>query len=792
MNELNSIYTCLTSGDPLTDSVVLMSRLEAEKWLGGHNSNPVTSSSITVPVNWEIATDPMFNQIVNRGVANASADRNWTIKVVADGLNEGTKYYYRFSHGSGAKQAVSATGETKTLPADPSQVRFAVLSCANFTAEEAFLAYGRVLEMHRQYPYDAILFLGDYIYEYGEGGYTAAESAKEARGFIPDYDVVTLDDYRARYQQYNSDVNLAALRAAAPWISIWDDHETANDSWKDGAENHDPSTQGAWQDRVQAAMQAYYEVMPIREPWLREGTDQASQDTDLTQGYRSFDFGTLLSLHVLETRLSARDEQLAYPSADDVSARIAAILADPALTTTYAQALGVTPPNGANDLAGITAFSEALIVPVQQELLVATVAAMLSDADRDLIGDQQMAWLQNEMASSSATWQLLGQQVLMQNMSLPAELLLNAGDASVLTKYALPLQKLNSGIAFEELSREEQALFSDLTKVPYNPDAWDGYGVERETIFQTAQQLGKTLVSLAGDTHNAWAGALHTMSDGVKPAGSQVGVELATPGVTSPGFEKYLPGADEAIRQNLPAVDGLSNLFTSYVNNLDFADLSHRGYLDVTVSADSITGRYELLNQSPSLTEPVWSQRTVSYGIDGNEKIQSTPVMRFYNPSTGLHHYTTEALEAALVDHVLGWNAEGESLHWFPNGTENQPSETDSTSFQHLYRLYSPTTGDHLFTINKEEMMAASTVHGYVLEGRAGRAFSASTTATTPVYRFYKPLTGAHFYTNSAEEANNVITRSLGPGYDLDNSIGETDLLQEGWGYVLEGVAFFA
>jgi phosphodiesterase/alkaline phosphatase D-like protein len=165
---------------------------------GRSYSNPVTSSSITVPVNWEIATDPMINQIVDRGVANASANRNWTIKVGADGLNEGTNYYYRFSHGSGAMQAVSATRESKTLPAAPSQVRFAVLSCANFKAEEAFLAYGRVLEMHRQDPYDAILFLGDYIYEYGEGGYTAAESAKEARGFIPDHDVVTLDDYRAR------------------------------------------------------------------------------------------------------------------------------------------------------------------------------------------------------------------------------------------------------------------------------------------------------------------------------------------------------------------------------------------------------------------------------------------------------------------------------------------------------------------------------------------------------------------------------------------------------------------
>lgn len=152
---------------------------------------------------------------------------------------------------------------------------------------------------------------------------------------------------------------------------------------------------------------------------------------------------------------------------------------------------------------------------------------------------------------------------------------------------------------------------------------------------------------------------------------------------------------------------------------------------------------------------------------------------------TGLHHFTSDALESALVDQVLGWQAEGEALSWFPNGEE-------SGTLQHLYRLYAPFTGDHLFTLSKSEMQTARQAFGYVLEGIAGRALTESSNSSKPVYRFYKPESGSRYYTNSVEEANTVIARSLGNGYNLDNALGAGNLLTNGWGYQLEGIAFHA
>ena len=410
---------------------------------------------------------------------------------------------------------------------------------------------------------------------------------------------------------------MQALRAAAPLIAIWDDHETANDSWKGGAENHQSATEGDWIARRDAALKAYYEWIPIREPGQRQQSDGATASSPITQGYRSFSFGDVLSLHMLETRLTARDQQLSYPNAAAVQARIGAILADPVQVLSYATKAGIASPTSA---AAIPAFANALAPLVTQELVIATVQKAWGDPNRDLIGDTQMAWLQQQMASSTAAWQVLGQQVLMQSMAVPAELLLNAGNPALLDKFAAPLQKLATGTPFASLSPAEQALFAEAGKIPYNLDAWDGYGVERETILQTALALGKRLISLAGDTHNAWAGVLDTMTAGSKPAGTVAGVEFATPGVTSPGFEKYLPGADAYIRAKYPAVDGLDGLFLGYVNGLKYADLSRRGFLDLTLSKEQAVGSFQFLNGTDPLNgQPLWSSESVvssaSYGL---------------------------------------------------------------------------------------------------------------------------------------------------------------------------------
>jgi len=587
----------VASGDPYVDSVILWTRI-------------TPSSGLTEPLNvqWEIAERADFapGSIKGSGIFSTSASRDWTVKVEAGGLTADSTYHYRFRVGD----TVSTVGQTKTLPVGSDPVRLAVFSCANFPAAESFASYGRAAAINAVTPYDALVHLGDYIYEYGPGGYGEAENAAGSRGFSPNREIVSLDDYRQRYAQYHTDANLLTLRAAAPLIAIWDDHETANDSWAGGAQNHQSATEGDWIARRDAALKAYYEWMPIREPGLRQASDGATASSPLTQGYRSFNFGDVLALHVLETRLTARAQQLSYPDAAAVQARIGAILADPAQTQSYATKLGLTPPAST---AAVPAFAQALAPAVTQELVIATVQKAWGDPSRHLVGATQMAWLQQQMASSTASWQVLGQQVLMESMAVPAELLLNAGNPALLDKYAAPLQKLATGTPFASLTPAEQALFAEAAKIPYNLDAWDGYGAERETILQSALASGKRLISLAGDTHNAWAGVLDTMGAGSRPAGTAAGVEFATPGVTSPGLEKYLPGADAYIRAKYPAVDGLDGLFVGYINGLKYADLNRRGFLDLTITPDQAIGSFQFLdNTDPLTSSPRWVSQTLA------------------------------------------------------------------------------------------------------------------------------------------------------------------------------------
>ena len=393
----------------------------------------------------------------------------YVIKVDATGLRAGTRYWYRFSVGDRR----SAVGRTRTLPTGTvSQVRLAVFSCANYPAG-LFNVYA---EAALRDDLDACLHLGDYLYEYDRAGYASASAAALGREVLPAGELLTLADYRTRHAQYRGDADLQALHAAAPMIAVWDDHEIANDAWTDGAENHTAPAEGAWSDRKAAALQAWHEWLPVR-----TGADRAAI-------YRSFDFGNLVSLHMMDTRLAGR-----------------------ALQLDYASYLGA----GGFDAAAFT--------------------AALGDTGRSLLGSAQTTWLQQQMTASTATWQVLGQQVLMGRMNIPAPILfeaLNPGSGVSVSAYGAIAAKAATAPA--TLTPTEQAILAQPS-IPYNLDAWDGYPVTREQVLGTARALGKNLVVLAGDTHNAWA------SDLDDAAGNPVGVEFATSSVTSPGFEEYLP-----------------------------------------------------------------------------------------------------------------------------------------------------------------------------------------------------------------------------------------------------------
>ncbi|MGW7288394.1 alkaline phosphatase D family protein [Streptomyces sp. NPDC054847] len=280
----------VASGDPLPDGVLLWTRVTPSA-----DALPGSGRGADTEVAWEVAEDRGFTQVAARGTTVSKAAFDHTVKVDVRGLRPGTSYWYRFTAGG----AVSPVGRTRTAPAMDAAtpgVRFGVVSCANWEAGW-FSAYRHLAARG---DLDAVLHLGDYIYEYAAGGYPAEEYG--VRKHAPLHEIVTLADYRLRHATYKTDADLQALHAAHPLIAIWDDHELANDAWSGGAENHTPGAEGEWAARVAAAKQAYFEWMPVRTS--TEGTV-----------YRRLRFGKLADLHLLDLR-SFRSQQSGIGNGD--------------------------------------------------------------------------------------------------------------------------------------------------------------------------------------------------------------------------------------------------------------------------------------------------------------------------------------------------------------------------------------------------------------------------------------------------------------------------------------------
>lgn len=504
----------VASGDPAQDAVILWTRVTPD-------------SAGDVKVSWQVASDAAFSQLVTTGEMVTNANRDYTVKIDARGLRAGQTYFYRFMTGG----KTSEVGKTRTLPeGDVSSVKLAVMSCANFPA-----GYFNVYELAAaQDDLDAVVHLGDYIYEYARGGYASEHAAELGREVLPANELLTLSDYRTRYAQYHTDASLQKLHAKVPFITVWDDHEVANDTWRDGAENHYEG-EGDFAVRKEAALQAYFEWLPIR-PW-REGNHE--------EIYRSFSYGNLVDLHMLDTRVLARDKQLDY--ADYMDASTGAF-------------------DGERFLADVTSTT------------------------RTMLGLTQLLWLQGTLLQATGTWQVLGQQILMGKMSLPAAI---ATQQMSIPQYAMlgALAKLAARAAANDPTltaaelqylQANQALLTpeviallQLPSIPYNLDAWDGYAYEREVILGTAKSKNHNLVVIAGDTHNAWANELKDVN------GDTVGVEFATSSVSSPGLEYYL---------NLPAeqIPATEAAIVELVPDLKYTNLKDRGFMTLTFTKEAV------------------------------------------------------------------------------------------------------------------------------------------------------------------------------------------------------------
>ena len=455
----------VASGDPLSDRVIIWTR-----------ATPAALQAKDFPVAWTVADAPDFKRVVASGRLQASAARDFTIKVDVVGLKPGKDYWFRFTTGG----VQSPVGRARTSPVGPvKDVALAVVSCSLYPAGY-FNAYDAIAKLERL---DAVVHLGDYIYEYGAGpnDYGTAGAVKMGRLLEPKHEIVSLADYRLRHATYKSDPQLQAAHARAPWICVWDDHETANDSWIGGAENHSPDTEGDWNTRKANALRAYYEWMPLREP-AAGGLAEAIN--------RSFRFGDVAELVMVETRLLARSKQLDY---SEMPTR---------------QLDGKSVPD------------------------LAAFMAERADPSRQLLGDKQEQWLAQTLQASVANgcaWQILGNQVVMAQVKGP-----DLKAALPPAEWAAMLADLPE--AFRPRIEQMAALFAQ--GVPFNLDAWDGYPAARERLYAMVRAAKAQTIVLAGDSHAFWVNELHDA------AGDRVAVEFGTTAVTSPGWGDFLPRQD--------------------------------------------------------------------------------------------------------------------------------------------------------------------------------------------------------------------------------------------------------
>lgn len=442
----------VASGDPTKTSFVIWTR-----------ALPTDGGSIA-NVRFDISKDKNFDAVIRSGKIQTTADRDFTVKVDITGLEPGTTYFYRFTGGENR----STTGRGRTLPNnDVRSIKFALASCANYPSG----FYNAYREISKIKDLDVVVHVGDYIYEYAADGYDSKTGEALGRLHKPAHEIVTLSDYRERFAQYRSDLDLQAAHANAPFITIWDDHETANNSWSGGSSNHHEDAEGRWETRRDAALRAYFEWMPMRDPIAGSAAERLN---------RTYDFGDIASLLVIETRLTGRNEPLSYSR--DLPMK-----------------------NGEPDL----------------ELFRSEI---LGAPSRTMMGAAQEKWLEGALKKSrdrGTAWQILGNQTVMARMNTPNFM-------KLLPPKMLSDSMGKGGYTAMWLERSQLGL-------PVNLDSWDGYPAARERLFDSVKATNANLVVLSGDSHMFWANNLHSAKDE-----SQIGIEFGTGGITSPGGYEML------------------------------------------------------------------------------------------------------------------------------------------------------------------------------------------------------------------------------------------------------------
>ncbi|MEO1433996.1 MAG: alkaline phosphatase D family protein [Bacteroidota bacterium] len=435
-------YHGVASGDPLKDAVIIWTRVTPE-------------FQHQIEVDYLVAEDESFEKIVAKGHVHTDSTKDYTVKLDVKGLQPGTHYFYKFQ----ALGAVSPVGRTKTLAAEKvKEVKLAVVSCSNFEFGY-FNAFGRIADRKNL---DAVIHLGDYIYEYAPGGYG---DTSIGRIVLPPNEIVSLQDYRTRYATYRLDKDFQLAHQQHPFICIWDDHEITNDSHVSGAENHQPEEEGDYNERKKIARKVYFEWMPVRE---NEGQEI----------YRTMAYGDLVDLIMLDGRLAGRT-----PPVDSL-----------------------TDPNYGSET-------------------------------QSMLGKEQLAWFKEQLKNSTATWKVVGNQVI-----------------------------------FSEL---------DISVLPgrtFNFDAWDGYPVERNGLIEFFEQDSiENVVILTGDSHCSWAFEVPRSGTDYRTTNEAVAIEFGTTSISSSNYDEYT---------SIDTVKYAEIVYQQLNPHLKYVNLSDHGYMLLTLTGD--------------------------------------------------------------------------------------------------------------------------------------------------------------------------------------------------------------
>lgn len=452
-SELKPFYHGVASGDPYPNSVLLWTRVTPNL-----NANKIEGT-------WEIAADSLFSELINNGTFETDSTKDFTVKVIADALNADTRYFYRFK----ALDAYSLVGKTKTAPETANEINFAVVSCSNYQ----FGAFNAYANISKKQQLDAVIHLGDYFYEYGRGTYG---DTTMKRFHIPEHELIALDDYRTRYSQYRLDPDLRQMHATHPFIAIWDDHEIANDAYKTGAQNHQED-EGDYMERKRAAIKAYYEWMPVRR---------------VDPLYRTFTFGNLVDLIMLDERTEGRTEQLDSITDDRIDS-----------------------------------------------------------SSQRMLGKKQLAWLQNELNTSEASWKVIGNQVI--------------------------FSYLNYG----------------YKNFNINLDSWDGYPYERTQLKQTIMDNDiENVLFITGDTHSSWAFEVTDKPFEEYDAETSSGafaIEFGATSVNSGNANERFP--DDTVKMHEQKILG-----ADFNPHLKYTNLRDHGYLLLNLTDSVATASWYYVN----------------------------------------------------------------------------------------------------------------------------------------------------------------------------------------------------